>query len=85
MFTNKKNTYIGQTSDLPTRITKHKYRYYGGDGSHYYVYQTFRMITETFEDIKFQVIKSFATKAEANNFEKKMIRKEGTLNTQLRI
>ena len=81
----KNETYVGMTSNLSNRKSLHKARFEKKTlGFDYFVYRSLRKLTKSFDKIQFNVIKTFSDKESALLYEEKMIRKVGSLNTQMR-
>lgn len=77
------STYVGTTKNLTNRLRNHKSRYNETvDGSDYYCYRVWRMVTESFDDIEWKIVKSFKTKEAAKKYEIQLIEKIGNLNDQ---
>jgi hypothetical protein len=75
------DNYHGTTRDFYARLYRHEYRFRGGSGSHYYVYEKLREKVTSIYKCKYRIVASFPTKLEAREFEQKLIEQNGNLNT----
>lgn len=76
-----KYRYYGTSSNVANRIYKHQYRFSGGAGGHYYLYQKLRECVSSIYDCKIKVIDTFESKIDARKMEQSLIEKNGNLNT----